>query len=102
MFARVARYEVESERTDEALEAFRSAAMQLEQLDGLTSGYVLADGEDGVIVTITFWDSRKAMMDSEFKAAGLRQQAARSVNGNVVSVHSLEVAFEIGSAVKTA
>jgi heme-degrading monooxygenase HmoA len=102
MFCRVARYEVEPDRTDEAVEAFRDAAEQLEGIAGLKGGYVLADYEDGVIMSMTFWESRSAMDDSEVKAAGLRQQAAKSVAGNVVSVHCLDVPIEIGSTVRTA
>jgi heme-degrading monooxygenase HmoA len=101
MFARVARYEVEPERTDEAIEAFRAAAEQLEGLSGLKGGYVLADWEDGVIMSMTPWESRAAMDQSEVKAAGLRQQAAKGVDGSVVPVHCLEVPIEIGSNVTT-
>jgi heme-degrading monooxygenase HmoA len=102
MFARVARYEVEPGRTNEAVEAFRDAAAQLESVSGLTGGYVLADSEDGMIMTITFWESRAAMDSSEVKAAGLRRQAANSVDGNVVSVHCLDVPIEIGSNARSA
>jgi heme-degrading monooxygenase HmoA len=101
MFARVARYEVKPERTDEAVDAFRDAAEQLEGIEGLKGGYVLADHEDGVIMSMTLWESRSAMDDSEVKAAGLRQQAAKSVDGAVVSVHCLDVSVEIGSSVGT-
>jgi len=101
MFARVARYEVEPERMDEAVDAFREAAEQLASLSGLKGGYVLADPEDGVLMSMTFWESRQAMNDSEVEAAGLRQEAAKSVDGTVVSVHCLDVPIEIGSTVRT-
>ena len=101
MYARVARYQVDPARTGEAVEAFRDAAAQLADLPGLTAGYVLADNDDGVIMTMTFWESRAAMDTSEVKASGLRRQAAASVNGTVVSVHCLAVTTEIGSTVQT-
>jgi heme-degrading monooxygenase HmoA len=101
MFARVARYEVSPERTDDAVDAFREAAEQLEGISGLKGGYVLADPEDGVIMSMTFWETRQAMNDSEVQAAGLRQQAAKRVDGTVVSVHCLDVPIEIGSTVRT-
>lgn len=97
MFARVARYEVERGRTDEAIEAFHEAAAQLEGVEGMKGGYVLADREDGVIMSMTLWESRAAMDNSEVKAAGLRQEAAKSVDGTVVSVHCLDVAIEMSS-----
>ena len=101
MFARVARYDVEPDRTDEAVDAFRDAAAELEGTSGMKGGYVLADPEDGVIMSLTFWESRAAMDDSEVKAAALRQQAAKSVDGSVVSVHCLDVPIEIGAAVSS-
>lgn len=99
MFARVARYDVEPDRTDEAIEAFRDAVDQLEGASGLLGGYVLADREDGVIMSMTLWESRTAMDRSEVKASGLRQEAAKSVGGSVVSVNCLDVPIEIGAAV---
>ena len=101
MFARVARYEVEPDRTGEAIEAFREAVQQLEGLNGLKGGYVLADWEDGVIMSMTIWENRAVMDESEAKAAALRQTAAKAVDGTVVSVHNLDVALEIGAAVSS-
>ena len=97
MFARVARYEVPPERMDEAVKAFREAVVEIEGIEGLKGGSVLVDAEDGVVMSMTFWDSRTAMEDSEVKAAGLRQQAAKEVDGTVVSVHCLDVVAEIGA-----
>lgn len=102
MFARVARYEVAPERMDEAVEAFREAVTEIEGLEGLKGGSVLTDAEDGVIMSMTFWETRAAMEDSERQAAGLRQQAVKQVDGTVVSVHCLDVVAEIGTAAPTA
>ena len=97
MFARVARYEVPPERMDDAIKAFREAVTEIEGIEGLKGGSVLVDAEDGVVMSMTFWDNRAAMEDSEVKAAGLRQQAAKEVDGTVVSVHCLDVVAEIGA-----
>ena len=83
---------------DEAIAAFREAVAQIEGIEGLRGGSVLTDAEDGVIMSMTFWDSRAAMESSEVKAAGLRHQAAKQVDGIVVSVHCLDVVAEIGAA----
>jgi heme-degrading monooxygenase HmoA len=96
MFARVARYEVAPERMNEAIEAFREAVTELEGLEGLEGGTVLADAGDGLIISMTFWETRAAMESSEVKAAGLRHQAVNQVDGTVISVYSLDVVAEIG------
>ena len=101
MFARLARYEVPPERMDEAVEAFRAAVTEITGLDGLKGGSVLTDAEDGVIISMTFWETRAAMEDSEVQAAGLRRQAAQQVDGTVVSVYCLDVVAEIGTAAPT-
>jgi heme-degrading monooxygenase HmoA len=101
MYARIARYDVEPDRTGEAIEAFREAARQLEGLSGLKGGYVFADWEDGVIMSMTLWENRAAMDESETKAAALRHAAAAAVDGTVVSVHNLDVPIEIGAAVSS-
>jgi heme-degrading monooxygenase HmoA len=82
---------------DDAIKAFREAVTEIEGISGLKGGSVLVDPEDGVVMSMTFWDSRAAMEDSEVKAAGLRQQAAKEVDGSVVSVHCLDVVAEIGA-----
>jgi heme-degrading monooxygenase HmoA len=100
MFARVARYEVEPDRTQEAIDAFHEAVAQLDGTEGLEGGYVCVDYEDGAIMSMTLWQNRVAMDESERKAAGLRQEAAKRVDGRVVSVQSLDVAIEIGAALR--
>ena len=100
MFARVARYEVEPDRTQEAIDAFHDAVAQLNGTEGLEGGYVCVDYEDGAIMSMTLWQNRVAMEESERKAAALRSEAAKRVDGRVVSVQSLDVAIEIGTAVR--
>jgi heme-degrading monooxygenase HmoA len=96
MYARVARYEVEEQRMDEAVDAFREAASKLAGLEGLQGGYVLTDAEDGVVISITLWENRATMDASEVRAARLRQEAAKQADGAVTSVQCLEVAVNIG------
>jgi heme-degrading monooxygenase HmoA len=95
VFARVVRYSVDPERCEEALQAFEQAAQEIGAMDGLTGGYVLADGDDGLIITVTFWSDRAAMENSEVRASRLRQDALRSVGGEIVSVERVSVATEI-------
>jgi heme-degrading monooxygenase HmoA len=101
MFARVARYEVEPDRTQEAIDAFHEAVAQLDGTEGLEGGYVCVDYEDGAIMSMTLWENRSAMDESERQASELRQDAAKRVEGTVVSVQSLDVAIEIGVGVQS-
>jgi heme-degrading monooxygenase HmoA len=98
MFARVVRYKVDPERCDEALEAFEEAAKTIGDIDGITGGYVMADGDDGLIITVTIWHDRNAMENSEVRASRLRQEALRSVEGEIISVERVSVAAEIDSS----
>ncbi len=101
MFARVARYEVDPDRTQEAIDAFHDAVTQLEGTPGLEGGYVFVDYEDGAIMSMTLWENRSALDESERKASGLRQDAAKRVDGRIVSVQSLDVAIEIGAGARS-
>lgn len=98
MFARVVRYSVEPERCEEALQAFERAAQEIGAIDGITGGYVMADGDDGLIITVTLWSDRNAMENSEVRASRLRQDALRSVDGEIISVERVSVATEIDSS----
>jgi heme-degrading monooxygenase HmoA len=97
MLARVARYEVDSGRIDEAVSAFGDAAKEIEGLDGFAGGYVLVDHEDGRTMTLTLWENSAALENSERAAGKARREAASSVGGNVLSVEKFEVAQELAS-----
>lgn len=95
MFARLARYEIDPSRSDEAVESFQQASEGLAGLDGFKGGYVLLDDE-GSIATLTIWQSRGALLDSQSRAGRLRQDAVQAVGGSVVSVNEYEIAHEMG------
>jgi heme-degrading monooxygenase HmoA len=97
VFARVVRYQVDPERCDEALAAFEQAAKAIGDIDGITGGYVLVDGDSGRIITITLWEDRAKLESSEVRASRLRQEALRSVGGDIESVERLRVASGIAN-----
>jgi heme-degrading monooxygenase HmoA len=97
VFARVVRYKVDPERCDEALEAFEEAAKAIGDIDGITGGYVMVDGDEGRIVTVTLWEDQSKMEASEVRASSLRQEALRSVEGDIDSVERLKIATEIAN-----
>ena len=98
MLARVARYEVPSDRIDEAVEAFGQASNEVEQLEGFAGGYLFVDHEDGRTMTLTLWENQAALENSERAAGKLRREAAGSVDGSVLSVETFEVARELTSS----
>lgn len=97
MFARVVRYRVDPERCDEALEAFEEAAKTIGDIDGITGGYVMVDGEEGRIVTMTLWEDQSKMEASEVRASRLRQEALRTVEGDIDSVERLRITAGIAN-----
>ena len=97
MFARVVRYTVDPERCDEALAQLEEAAKQIGDIDGITGGYVMADGDAGRIMTVTLWEDRAKMEASEVRASRLRQEALRSVEGDIESVESLRITTGIAN-----
>jgi heme-degrading monooxygenase HmoA len=97
MLARVARYEVGSDRIQDAVDAFGSAGKEIEQLDGFAGGYVLVDYEDGRTMTVTLWENDAALEQSETTARTARNRAAEEVGGSVLSVEKFEVAQELAA-----
>jgi heme-degrading monooxygenase HmoA len=97
MLARVARYEVPSDRIDDAVESFGQAATEVEHLEGFAGGYLFVDHEDGRTMTLTLWETQAALENSEREAGKLRREAAGSVDGTVLSVEKFEVAQELTS-----
>jgi len=97
MLARVARYEVASDRIGDAIDSFGQAAQAVQELDGFAGGYVLVDHEDGRTMTVTLWENLAAMESSESKARSARNEAASAVGGAVLSVEKFEVAQELSS-----
>ena len=98
MLARVARYEVPSDRIDDAVESFGQAATEVEELEGFAGGFLFVDHEDGRTMTLTLWENQAALENSERAAGKLRREASGSVDGSVLSVETFEVARELTSS----
>ena len=96
MLARVARYQIEPDRCDEAVRAFMDAAREVVELEGFDAGYIVVDSGSGVMLTFTVWESRAALEASEVRAAALRQRASRAVDGEIQSVGVYDVVRPFG------
>jgi heme-degrading monooxygenase HmoA len=96
MYARIARYQIDPHRCDDAVASFREAGSKIGALDGFQSGYLLIDSDSGETVTLTFWESRAALDASEMRATSARQGAVRAVEGTVDAVNRYDVVRELG------
>ena len=92
MFARVSSYEIRPERAGDATESFERAIGQIREMKGLAAAYLLVNGDEGRVLTMTLWDTAAAMEASRVAASRLRSDAVRTVDGDVVSVEEYEVA----------
>jgi heme-degrading monooxygenase HmoA len=98
MLARVARYQIDPERCDDAVRAFQEAGADLAKLGGMNAGWVLVDTESGTTMTVTLWENRASIDASETRAATARQRAVREADGEVQSVVVFDVVRDLGGA----
>ena len=95
MFARVATYRIEAERIDAGVQAFEEALDRIRGLEGYVDGVVLVAPDDSKVLTITYWDSRRAMEASAVAASRARSDAARAADGEVESSCEYGVALRV-------
>ena len=95
MFARVARYQMDPDRCEDAVESFRRAGAKISELGGFRGGYVLVDTDGGDILTVTLWENRLALDATDVQASRIRQEAIQEVEGSLESVGRYDVAIEL-------
>ena len=91
MFARIGTYDVPDGQGEAVKEAFGAALAQIRELPGFRDASLLLACDGGRAMTITFWDDRNAMTASRVAATRLRTEAARAVDGEVVTAIEYEV-----------
>ena len=79
MIARLTRYQVDANRLDESIKAFKEKVIPAVKLQkGYRSGYLLADRATGKCVTIAFWESEKDLVaDQQSGQYGKRVDTGR-------------------------
>ncbi len=95
MFARVSTYRAAD--ADRLLEGFQSVAGALEQVDGFSHAYFLADRASGKGMSMTVWESEQALSASVAKADELRKQGTEAGGGSIESVEHFEIGLTVGS-----
>ena len=101
MVARVSVYEVPDDKADEAVERFGEAIGEIRKMEGLQEVYFLVSPENGRALTLTLWDSHVSADASRVTASRLRTEAAREVDGGVVSVEEYDVAIHERAEIAT-
>ena len=96
MVGRVARYEMDPSRCNEAIDAFLEAAREISQLPGFEGGYVMVDSENGAVMTWTLWQDHATLEASATHAAAMRRRAIAAVEGDVASVQTFNVVRRFG------
>jgi hypothetical protein len=95
MFARIGVYEIPGERMNEAVESFSAALEEISKCEGFHEAFLLVAGDDERATTMTLWTTQAAMETSAVTASRLRSDAARSVDGNVISAAQYEIATHL-------
>jgi heme-degrading monooxygenase HmoA len=83
MFARVATY---SGDADELIRGFEGARGELEHMDGFSRAYFCVDRNSGKALTMTLWESERALDASAERAHQLRTQATEPSGATTDSV----------------
>jgi heme-degrading monooxygenase HmoA len=96
VYARTARYRIDPDRCDDAVESFSEAGARIGELDGFKGGYLLVDSENGDVMTLTFWESRAALDSSDVRASSLRRDAVNTVEGSIESVARYDIVRDLG------
>jgi heme-degrading monooxygenase HmoA len=90
MFARVSAYHADEDR-DKLMGAFQESLGTLQQVEGFSHAYFLVDAETGRAVSMTIWESERAMAASEAGGEERRQRRAEISGASVDSVDHYEV-----------
>lgn len=93
MHARISVYELPGDRIGEATESFRAALDEIATLDGFREGFFLVCPDEDRATALTVWESHDAMEASRVTASRVRTEAARSVDGCVISAQEYDVAI---------
>jgi heme-degrading monooxygenase HmoA len=94
MFARVSTYRGDGDRL---LQGFADVSGPLEAIDGFSHAYFMVDRESGKGMSITIWDSEKALLDSVAQADELRRKGAEAGGAEIESVQHYEIGMTVGT-----
>jgi hypothetical protein len=92
MFARLTMLQGSPERADEGIRFIEETVLPgAKQQAGFQGGYWGLDRATGKAMALTLWESEQAMRDSAAMAQQFRDEGARDIGGQVLSVETYEV-----------
>ncbi len=92
MFARVSTYEGPPDRMEEGISHARERILPaVRNIPGFSGVLFLADRQTGKALTVTLWESERAMQDSEEEANRLRRESAEAAGETIAGVERYEV-----------
>jgi hypothetical protein len=95
MHARMFVIQASPEGLEEAVRLLRETAGELRALPGFRRANVLVDRQGGELVTMTMWESERAMSDAVPRARELLGPAVQALGAQVPQPKLYEVAIEI-------
>jgi heme-degrading monooxygenase HmoA len=90
MFARVTAYHADQD-SGKLLEAFQDTIGPLQQVEGFSHAYFLVDADTGRAVSMTIWESERAMQASESGGQERRRRRSEISGASVDSVDHYQV-----------
>ncbi len=90
MFARVTTYHAD-EDADRLLEGFKGTIGPLQLLEGFSHGYFMVDRNTGAAMSMTVWETERAMSASAESAEVRRWQRVETGGASIVSVNNYEI-----------
>ena len=94
MFARVSTYQGPPELIDQGVSHARERILPaVRQIDGFSGVLFLVDRESGKALSVTLWESERAMRASEEEANRLRRESAEAGGETIEAVESYEVSI---------
>jgi heme-degrading monooxygenase HmoA len=92
MFARVSHFDVRSERIQQGYQAIVEHVLPaLEMQKGYTGALLLANSQQGKMVTVSLWESEQEMHATDEASRWFRLFGAKATEGTVKDVETYEV-----------
>lgn len=91
MFARLTVLQGSPDRVNEGIRSSQQIASQGKEIPGFAGGIWAVDRSSGKTIALSLWETEQALQRSEALWQQVRQGAARTMQGHIVSAETYEV-----------